>query len=40
MQDCFKTHLDAFTSIDSRITTIVFTDENLIGWLGSTGLSV
>ena len=35
MQDCVKTHLDACTSIDSRIATVAFIDENIITWLGS-----
>ena len=35
MQDFFKTHLDACASIDSRIATVAFTDENVIKWLGS-----
>ena len=38
MQDYFKTQLDACTSIDSSIATIAFIDENIITWLGSTGL--
>ena len=30
MQDCFKTYLDACASIDSRIATVAFTDENKV----------